>query len=65
MAGEHTIKNKAFVQAVAETNVKLAVAELTKKSTVLKELIAAKELVIAGAMHDVATGRVTFMDPQA
>ncbi len=65
MAGEHTTKNKAFVQAVAETNVKLALAELTKRSAVLKELVAAKQLIIAGAMHDVATGRVTFMDPQA
>jgi carbonic anhydrase len=65
MAGDHSSKNKAFVQAVADTNVKLAVAELTKRSSVLKELVAAKQLVIVGAMHDIATGRVTFMGSQA
>lgn len=60
-SGARDSKDKAFVQAVAENNVKLGVAMLTKKSPVLKELVAAKRLRIVGAMHDLATGHVSFM----
>lgn len=59
--GERTSKNAAFVQAVAETNVKMGVAALTAKSPVLKDLVKAGQLRIVGAMHDLATGRVSFM----
>jgi carbonic anhydrase len=59
--GERTSKNAAFVQAVAETNVKMGVAALTAKSPVLKDLVKAGQLRIVGAMHDLATGRVRFM----
>jgi carbonic anhydrase len=61
MSGERTSKNAAFVQAVAETNVRMAIAALTAKSPVMKQLVAAGELQIVGAMHDLATGRVTFL----
>lgn len=60
-SGARDSKNATFVQAVAENNVKLGVAMLTAKSPVLKELVAAKRLHIVGAMHDLATGRVSFM----
>lgn len=60
-SGARDSKNAAFVQAVAENNVTMGVAMLTKKSAVLKELVAAKRLRIVGAMHDLATGRVSFM----
>ncbi len=53
-------KDKALVQRVAEANVRNAVQQLTAKSDVLKGLVASGDLVIAGAMHDIATGRVTF-----
>jgi len=33
---------------------------LLDRSPVLRELVQKKELVIASAMHDVATGTVTF-----
>lgn len=59
--GERNAKNAAFVQAVAETNVKMAVAALTARSRVLKNRVAAGQLRIVGAMHDLATGRVNFM----
>jgi carbonic anhydrase len=58
--GERSSKNHKLVQAVADTNAKLAAKMLTDKSAVLRELVQKKELVIASAMHDVATGRVTF-----
>lgn len=60
-AGARNAKNKDFVQAVAENNVRLGVAALTARSRTLKSLVAAGQLRVAGAMHDLATGRVTFL----
>jgi carbonic anhydrase len=58
--GERSSKNKKLVQAVADSNAKLAAKMLLDKSAVLRELVQKKELVIASAMHDVGTGKVTF-----
>ena len=60
--GDHTSKNKDFVQQVAIANAKLAAENLTKTSDVLRDLVATKQLKIVSAMHDIATGRVTFME---
>lgn len=60
-SGERTSKNAAFVQAVAETNVRMAMAELTAKSPIMKQLVAAGDLKIVGAMHDLATGKVSWL----
>jgi len=58
--GEKSSRNKALVQAVADANVKVGLRRLIAESEVLKELVDTKELRIVGAMHDLATGRVTF-----
>jgi carbonic anhydrase len=60
-AGERTSKNAAFVQAVAETNARMAAANLTSRSPVLKGLVTAGQLRIVAAMHDLSTGRVSFL----
>jgi len=60
--GEHTSKNKAFVQQVAVTNAKLAAQNFQQKSEVLRDLVARNELKIVSAMHDVASGRITFIE---
>ena len=60
--GDHTSKNMDFVQQVAIANAKLAAENLTKTSDVLRDLVATKQLKIVSAMHDIATGRVTFME---
>lgn len=59
--GEASSKNDAYVQKVADTNVMLTVEKLTKDSAVLKEMVDAGALKIIGAMHDVKTGKITFM----
>ena len=59
--GEHTSKNKAFVQQVAIANAKLA-AQSFHQSDVLRDLVVQNELKIVSAMHDVASGRITFME---
>jgi carbonic anhydrase len=60
--GEHTSKNKDFVQQVAITNARLGAEKLRESSDVLGGLVAAKQLRIVAAMHDVATGRVAFLE---
>src|SRR5688572_1218733 len=60
--GEHTSKNKAFVQQVAITNVRLAAQILEQESPILRDLVAQDRLRIVAAMHDVASGRITFLE---
>lgn len=60
-SGERTSKNAPFVQAVAEANVRMAVAMLKSRSPIIKGLVSAGQLSVVGAMHDLATGRVTFL----
>ena len=54
--------NKEFVQKVADSNVQLSVAGILERSAVLKEMHDNNEIAIVGAMYDIATGKVTFMD---
>ena len=59
--GERSTKNPAYVQAVAEANARHAAAQLTSRSEVLRALVEQGKLRVVAAMHDVATGRVTFL----
>jgi carbonic anhydrase len=61
LQGPHTSKDAAYVQAVAVQNAKDAVALLHSRSTVLQELVAARNLTITAAMHDITTGVVTWL----
>ena len=58
--GERSSKDKKLVQAVADTNVKLAAKLILDRSPILKEMAGNKEIVVAAAMHDLATGKITF-----
>lgn len=58
---DRTSKNKAFVQKVADENVRLTVQALTERSDILKDLVVTNRLKVLGAMHDLATGRVSFL----
>lgn len=53
--------NAAFVDAVARQNVRKAVATLRQKSPVLRDLEKAGQLKIVGAMYDIETGQVSFI----
>ena len=60
LTGERSSKNHEFVQKVADTNVILAVNKLLADSPLLSDMVAAGELKVVGAMHDISTGKVTF-----
>lgn len=59
--GKRDSSNPAFVQAVAEQNVLLNVQALVTRSVVLRSLVDRKAIKIVGAMHDLETGKVTFL----
>jgi carbonic anhydrase len=59
--GDRSSKNKAFVQAVAETNARLAARMLIERSPTMTGLIDAGSLKVVAAMHDIATGRVSVL----
>jgi len=55
-----TSENDAFVRSVVEMNVKLSLQAITKRSTILNELIDKKAIALVGAVYDVHTGQVAF-----
>lgn len=59
---ERTSKNVAFVDAVALENVKLTVQNVRTYSNVLRSMENQGAIKIIGAMYDVATGEVRFLD---
>ncbi len=59
--GKRDSKNDALVQKVAVANARLTAASLTKRSPIIKSLVDAKQLKIAAAMHDITTGKVTWL----
>ena len=61
--GERTSKNKKFVEAVTHENVDMTVQNILDRSPVIRRLVEEGKVAVVGAMHDVATGKVTFMEP--
>jgi carbonic anhydrase len=60
--GERSSHNAGFVHAATENNVRRAVATIRRDSEILRELEQEGRITIVGAMHDLATGRVTFLN---
>jgi carbonic anhydrase len=58
--GERTARNYAFVNAVARTNVELAMTTVRSRSPVLAGLEKAGTIDIVGAMYNLDTGAVEF-----
>ncbi len=55
-------RNAAFVENVADLNVRHAVRSIINRSYILEHMVAAGKIGIIGAKHDLATGEVTFFD---
>jgi carbonic anhydrase len=60
LKGELSSKNRAYVDAVAQKNVELTMADIRKKSPVLAELESKGMIKIAGAMYDLETAKLNF-----
>ncbi len=63
--GARTSANRAFVDAVAHENVDQTVQNIVNRSPIIRGLVEEGRVIVIGAMHDVATGRVTFDDDSA
>jgi carbonic anhydrase len=59
--GDKSDQNRAYVAAVARTNVTLGLEGLRKRSPVLTELETKKTIEIVGAVYDVTTATVEFL----
>jgi carbonic anhydrase len=47
---------------VAEHNVQYSIERIRKESAILKDMEQTGKILIQGAMYDVATGKVRFLD---
>ena len=59
--GDHTSKNKKFVQSVADQNARDAAALLTAHSELLAAQVAEHQVKIVSAMHDISTGAIRWL----
>lgn len=59
--GHRDSHNYPLVQKVAEASARLTAESLTRRSPIIKQLVDAKQLRIAAAMHDITTGKVSWL----
>lgn len=62
MDGMKNSKNAKFVDAVGEANVRLARDSVVRESPVIKALVDEGKVMIVGAVYDLETGIVRFLD---
>lgn len=55
-------KNPAFVENVADLNVRRSVRTIVNRSYILEHLVESGKVAIIGAKHDLTSGAVTFFD---
>lgn len=60
--GDTTSANPKYVEAVCELNVKLSIENIRSKSPILKEMEDREEIKIVGAIYDIKTGAVQFLE---
>jgi carbonic anhydrase len=63
--GDKSSKNAAYVDAVARTNVRLSLDNIRRRSPVLADLEKKQTILMVGAMYDLATGMVEFLNESA
>jgi carbonic anhydrase len=60
--GDQTSANPEFVHLVAEKNIRLSMNDIRERSPILKGMETQGQLKIVGALYDMKTGRVDFLD---
>jgi carbonic anhydrase len=56
-------KNEAFIEAAIVANVRQTMEDIKAKSPVISEMVANGEIGLVGGVYDLATGRVTWIEP--
>ncbi|HED54709.1 MAG TPA: carbonic anhydrase [Phycisphaerales bacterium] len=62
IAGERSSKNKTLVASVIESNVRQTVRDIQSRSPVIADLVEQGELKVVGAIYNLDTGRVSWLD---
>jgi len=62
IAGERSSKNKALLDSVIEANVRQTVLDIQSRSPVMADLVSQGQLEVVGAIYDLDTGRVRWLD---
>ncbi len=62
ITGDRNSKNAEFVQKVADLNVELTIEKIKSDSDIIREMYENGEVAIVGAMYDVHSGEVTFLN---
>jgi hypothetical protein len=60
--GDKSSNNPEFVHMVAEKNIRLTIEDIRTRSPILKEMEDAGKIKIVGAMYDMNTGEVEFLE---
>lgn len=60
--GDKTSANPEFVHLVAEKNVRLTMDRIRERSPILKGMEKEGQIKIAGALYDMKTGKIAFLD---
>ena len=58
-------ERESFVDEVAERNVLRTVREITHRSTVIRQAVSDGKLLVVGAVYDVRSGNIEFLNEQA
>lgn len=61
-ASERNSKNPAFVEKVNELNVRHQIETIIRQSDIVDEMIESKQIAIVGAIYDLASGKVRFLE---
>lgn len=57
-----TSKNYAFVDQVAEANVRLVMQQIRERSPILREMLDQHQIGLVGGMYDLSSGQVRFFE---
>jgi len=59
---ERCSKNSDFVEKINRLSVQHQIDTIIRTSDIVDEMIAAKQIAIIGAVYDIATGKVNFLE---
>lgn len=59
---DRSSKNPDFVEKINVLNVKHQIDTIVRQSDIIDEMLAAKQIAIVGAVYDLATGKVNFLE---
>jgi carbonic anhydrase len=60
--GEKSSKNEAFVNLVAQNNIRNTISQIRAKSEILKEMESKGQIKIVGAFYTLRTGKLEFVN---